>query len=131
MQLPKKGQIVSLKKVKELCIYFGLFELWDKIENDPPTKPFKSDGCSCWPDYWKNKNGKKVSLYEACLKHDLAYWSGYKGEVLSRFATDVLLMMDVVFETERPKLAITMFLGVRTGGVEWLPTRFKWGFGRT
>ena len=46
MILPKKGKIVPLDKIKELCIHFDLMPLWDKINNDPPPKPFKSDGCS-------------------------------------------------------------------------------------
>ena len=131
MQLPKKGEVVSLKKVKELCIYFNLFDLWDKIENDPPIKPFKSDGCSGgWPDVWKNTKGKKVSLYEACLKHDLSYWAGYIDEGMERFMADVRLMIDVALKTERPELALIMFLGVRVGGIDWIPTKFKWSFGR-
>ena len=130
MYLPKKGAIVSLEEIKELCIHFGLTSLWDKIANDPPSKPFRSDGCSSWPDKWKNDKGKKVNLYTECLKHDLQYWAGYKGEVITRFLADALLMVDVVIKTKRTKLALTMFLGVRVGGVSWLPTPFKWGFGR-
>ncbi len=131
MQLPKKGEVISLKKVKELCIYFDLFSLWDKIAEDPPIKPFKSDSCSGgFPDVWKNAKGKKVSIYEACLKHDLQYWVGYKKEPLARFAADVLLMMDVVSKTERTGLALVIFLGVRIGGIDWVPTKFKWSFGR-
>lgn len=131
MQLPKKGEIISLKKVKELCIYFELFDLWDKIENDPPIKPFKSDGCSGgWPDAWKNKNGRKVSIYEACLKHDMVYWCGREGEHLARFFADVDLMVDVVRKTGRIKLGVIMFSGIRTGGGSWTHLPFKWGFGR-
>ena len=130
MELPKKGQIVPLSQIQELCIHFDLLDLWDKISSDPPPKPFKSDGCSCWPDVWRDKKDKKVSLYSACLKHDLQYWSGRKGEDMLRFIADVRLMVDVAMITRRIKLAITMFLGVRTGGVNWVPSPFRWGFGR-
>lgn len=131
MILPKKGRIVPLSKIKELCIHFDLMPLWDKIENDPPEKPFKCDGCSGgWPDVWNDVNDKKVSLYEACFLHDLKYWSGHKGETMARFMADVELMIDVAKKTKRPKLALTMLLGVRVGGVGWLPLPFKWGFGR-
>lgn len=130
MYLPKKGAIVPLSKIKELCIYFDLISLWDKIRNDLPQKPFRSDGCSCWPDNWTNDKGKKVSLYAECLKHDLHYWAGYKGETMARFLADALLMIDVAYKTKKPELAIIMFLGVRTGGVSWIPSPFKWGFGR-
>jgi len=130
MELPKKGQIVSLKKIKELCWYFGLIPLWDKIKDDPPPKPFKSDGCSCWPDVWKDKKNKKVSLYEVCLKHDLSYWAGHKGESMARFLVDTRLMVDVAIKTGRIELAVIMFIGVRIGGISWLKTPFRWGFGR-
>lgn len=131
MKLPRKGEYVSLKKIKELCIYFDLMPLWDKIAENPPPKQFKSDGCSGgWPDVWRDKNGKKVSIYRECLKHDLHYWAGYKGEDIARFLADVELMVGVVLKTKRIQLGVTMFLGVWTGGVDWLPTKFKWGFGR-
>lgn len=130
MKLPKKGKIVSLAEIKKLCIHFELYELWDKIAEDPPPKPFKSDGCSCWPDNWKNANGKKVSIYEPCLLHDIAYWTGHKGETMARFLADAKLMVDVAMKTKRPKLAISMFLGVRTGGGSWTKMPFRWGFGR-
>lgn len=131
MKLPRKGEYVSLKKIEELCMYFELYTLWDKIIENPPPKPFKSDGCSGgWPDVWRNTKGKKVSIYEQCCIHDLWYWSGYKGEHLARFFADVDLMVGIVRKTGRIKLGLLTFSGVRTGGVSWLPTKFKWGFGR-
>ena len=130
MKLPKKGKIVPFSKIKELCIYFELYKLLDKIVENPPPKPFKSDGCSCWPDKWKDNKGKTVSIYRECLKHDLQYWAGYKGEDMARFIADATLMIDVAKKTKRPGLATTMFLGVRPGGASWIPSPFKWGFGR-
>lgn len=131
MKLPKKGEIVSLEKIKELCMYFELFSLWDKIESNPPPKPFKSDGCSGgFPDVWKNAKGRKVSLYEACLKHDIVYWCGREEEYLARFFADVDLMVDVVRKTGRIKLGLLMFAGVRAGGSGWTRMPFRWGFGR-
>lgn len=130
-ELPEKGKVVPFSKIKKLCIHFGLIGLLDKIVNDPPEKPFKCDGCSGgWPDVWNDVNDKKVSLYAECLKHDLNYWAGYKGESMARFLADVDLMVDVAMKTKRIELAITMFLGVRAGGVSWIPLPFKWGFGR-
>lgn len=130
MQLPKKGQTISLEEVKKLCVYFNSIYLLNKIENDPPQKPFKSDGCSCWPDIWKDKNGKKVNLYKECLKHDLQYWAGYVGEDIAKFLTDVELMIGVVLKTKRIYLGIIMFLGVTFGGSYKFNTPFKWSFGR-
>jgi hypothetical protein len=129
-ELPNKGEIVSLKEIRCICIHFGLTNLWNKIENDPPNVPFKSDGCSYWPDNWKSKCGKKVSLYEDCLKHDLHYWAGYPEEDIARFLADVELMFGVVIKTKRIGLGLLMFLGVRIGGSEKFKTSFRWGFGR-
>ena len=50
MILPEKNKEVSLPEIKEICVAYGLNELWAKIEKDPPKKPFKSDGCSMWFD---------------------------------------------------------------------------------
>lgn len=131
LRLPKKGEMVSLKEIEAICIHFDLMSLWDKIKNDPPQKPFKSDGCSCWLDNWKNKNGKKVSLYPICFIHDLYYWAGYPKEDVTRFIADVKLMGDVVVKTNKTWLGMLMFLGVRVGGGCWpFKTPFCWGFGR-
>ncbi len=66
MQLPAKGEEVPLAKIREICEDYGLEALWEKIEADPPPKPFKSDGCSMWFDTWEG-----VSLDPACFFHDL------------------------------------------------------------
>ena len=42
MKLPEKNKEVSLPEIKEVCVAYGLTELWAKIEKDPPKKPFKS-----------------------------------------------------------------------------------------
>lgn len=130
MKLPEKGVIVPLSEIKRICKEFKLFGLYRKIVNDPPEKPFKSDGCSYWPDRWKDKNGKMVCLYEDCLRHDLQYWAGYSGDSIGRFFADTILMAGVVKKTGRVGLGLLMFIGVRIGGVSWLPTKFKWSFGR-
>lgn len=117
IQLPEKGKEIPLAEVKKLCLELGLLELLKKIEHDPPKKLFKSDGCSYWPDRWKDNNGKKIDLYIACLKHDLDYWGGYPKEIMARFIADARLMIDVGIITKRTGLAVLMFLGVRIGGV--------------
>jgi hypothetical protein len=130
IQLPKKGEKISLQEVRVLCIHFNLTKLWVKIEADPPPHPFKSDGCSYWPDIWNDRSGKKANLYHECLIHDLHYWAGYKGEDFSRFIADVELMLNVVLKTGRIGLGIIMFLGVIIGGSSCFKTSFRWGFGR-
>jgi hypothetical protein len=129
-KLPKKDEIVLLKEIKEICVHFNLMSLWNKIENNIPQNPFKSDGCSCWPDCWKNRSGEKISLYQACFIHDLHYWAGYSGENIARFLADVQLMINVVLETEKIYLGVIMFLGVTIVGSDRFKTSFCWGFGR-
>lgn len=125
MKLPNKGEEVSLAKIKEICEHYELRDLWKKIEQDPPPKTFKSDGCSMWFDTWKG-----VDLYSACFLHDLKYWAGYDGEAVERLAADAELMIDVARLLNETTMAETMFLGVRIGGHEILKRSFSWGFGR-
>ena len=82
-----------------------------------PPHPFKSDGCSCWPD---------GDWLECCVKHDLLYWQGGTRE--ERKAAD-LALRKCITEKGHPIVGQVMFLGVRIGGVWWLPTPFRWGFG--
>lgn len=126
MDLPKKNEEVPIAKIKEICEFYGLLDLWAKIEKDPPAKPFKSDGCSMWLDSWKG-----ISLYPACFLHDLKYWAGYPGEDVERLAADAELMIDVARLLDSTKMAETMFHGVRVGGHELFKQPFSWGFGRT
>ena len=53
MMLPALGEEVALPRIKEICKFYGLHELWRKIERDPPPLPFKSDGCTGWFNEWK------------------------------------------------------------------------------
>jgi hypothetical protein len=126
MILPALGEEVPLARIREICAFYGLHELWRKIERDPPTRPFKSDGCTGWFDEWKG-----VSLYPAGFLHDLKYWAGYPGEDVERLVADAELMIDVARLLGSTTMAETMFHGVRVGGTEKLKTAFSWGFGRT
>lgn len=125
MDLPKKNEEVPTSKIKKICEFYGLLDLWSKIEKDPPPKPFKSDGCSVWFDSWKG-----ISLYPACFLHDLKYWAGYPGEDVERLVADAELMIDVARLLDSTKMAETMFHGVRVGGHEIFKQPFSWGFGR-
>ncbi len=82
-----------------------------------PPHTFESDGCSCWPD---------GDWLECCVKHDLVYWQGGTRE--ERKDADRELGQCVT-EKGHPIVGQVMFLGVRMGGVWWLPTPFRWGFG--
>ncbi len=125
MNLPEAGTEVTLEQIKEICAQFGMADLWEKIERDPPGVPFCSDGCSLWFDKWEG-----FDLYPACFKHDLKYWSGYPGEEVERLVADAELMIEVAQIMGSTQMAELMFAGVRVGGVEWVKASFSWGFGR-
>ena len=124
MILPKRGEEVPCEKIEEICKYFGLTDLWEKIDNNYPVKPFKNDGCSIWFDKWG-----EIDLYEACFKHDLKYWCGCPDEEAERLIADAELMIDVAL-AGAPRMAKIMFAGVQAGGHEALHRSFSWGFGR-
>jgi hypothetical protein len=85
---------------------------------DPlPPRTFESDGCSLWPD---------GNWLECCVQHDLSYWQGGTRE--ARKDAD-LQLRNCVSAKGHPIISRIMFLGVRIGGVWWLPTPFRWGFG--
>lgn len=83
---------------------------------------FKSDGCSLFPD------GKYL---DCCVAHDQTYLSG--GSWTMRWRADKKLFKCVWAKKgfEHKLIAPVMWLGVRAGGVHFLPTPFRWGFGRT
>ena len=124
-ELPPINTEVPLDRIREICTHYGLHALWRKIEKDPPTRPFKSDGCTGWFDDWRG-----VSLYPAGFLHDLKYWAGYPGEDVERLVADAELMMDVARLLKSTTMAETMFHGVRIGGNEQFKASFSWGFGR-
>jgi len=94
-------------------------EIYSNSNLTPPLPPkaFASDGCSCWPD---------SDWLECCVKHDLIYWKGGTRE--DRLEADLMLKRCVSQKTN-PILGTIMYYGVRLGGVWWLPTPFRWGFG--
>lgn len=89
------------------------------VETVPAT--FKSDGCSLFPD------GKYL---DCCVEHDKTYYVG--GNWKQRWRADKKLFKCVARKKgfEHKIIAPLMWLGVRIGGVSWLPTKFRWGFGR-
>lgn len=123
--LPAINAAVGLEEIAAICAHYELPALAAKIANDPPAKPFVSDGCTGWVNEW---NG--VSLYPACFLHDLKYWAGYPGEEVERLVADAELMVDVARLLGGTRMAEVMFNGVRIGGREGFRASFSWGFGR-
>ena len=81
----------------------------------PPE--YVSDHCSMFPD---------GDWGDCCVEHDKAYFFG--GTKQERSAADKKLYKCVKGKGHR-FIARIMWLGVRIGGVGFLPTPFRWGFG--
>ncbi|NKB76274.1 MAG: hypothetical protein GKR96_04345 [Gammaproteobacteria bacterium] len=84
--------------------------------NQPPKQCFM-DGCSLVPDF---------GFGDCCDTHDIVYWRG--GSPRMRQAADRELRQ-CIREKGNPLLSELYYLGVRVGGVSWLPTPWRWGFG--
>ena len=81
-----------------------------------PDYPFRSDGCSMWPD---------GDYLECCEAHDRLYWMG--GSLAEKRAADEQLRLCVAAKGHR-FVAWMMRFGVSFGG--WIPSpRFRWGYG--
>jgi len=81
-----------------------------------PDYIYTTDGCSRWPD---------GSWQECCIIHDIPYWCG--GSRQDRQEADDLLRQCV--NDKAPLMGNIMYPGVRIGGIPWLPTPWRWGYG--
>lgn len=84
----------------------------------PLPDDFVSDRCSLFPD---------GNYGDCCVEHDKAYFFG--GTKNERRAADDRLY-ECVKGKGRSFIAKIMWVGVRVGGVGFLPTPFRWGFGK-
>lgn len=84
---------------------------------EAPARPFKTDQCSMWVD---------GSWGRCCVDHDMDYWCG--GSYCERLASDARLAACVT--RKAGPMGPVMFLGVQAGGWDFLPTPFRWGYGR-
>jgi len=109
----------KMKKNRVLLILFLISQgaLADKI------MPFKSDGCSAFPDGTIDQNDL---WFKCCYQHDIAYWKG--GTYQQRMDADKELKQCVANVGE-PIIAQLMLAGVRVGGSPFFPTNFRWGYG--
>jgi len=87
-------------------------------------RPFKSDGCSLFPDRASLLGG---DWCECCFQHDLSYWRG--GSTVEREIADRTLKECVVSKTGNISLARLMYQGVRQGGSPYFYTWYRWGYG--
>lgn len=81
-----------------------------------PSRPFFTDSCTGWID---------GDLHECCVEHDIAYWCG--GSKRGRLDAD--RRFRACAEERSPAQSGLVYYGVRMGGVPWLPTSWRWGYG--
>jgi len=100
-----------------------------EAERDTPPRPAtddllpsgkRSDGCTLIPD---------GDFRDCCVAHDREYFHG--GSPKERRAADERLYMCIRKKEGIGHKFIAPFVwfGVRIGGVSFLPTPFRWGFG--
>ena len=87
-------------------------------------KPFKSDGCSLFPD---RMEAAGLDWNQCCEAHDILYWKG--GTKMERAKADSLFYECVLIQTGDARLARMMYDGVRLGGSPYFPTWYRWGYG--
>lgn len=82
---------------------------------------FKSDRCTFFPD---------GNYADCCVEHDKDYYFG--GSRKERRRSDKRLYKCVLSKRgwQNKIAAPVMWLGVRVGGLSFLPTPFRWGFGK-
>jgi len=87
-----------------------------------PTEPFRTDGCSMFPDGMFTGE----SWQSCCVEHDIAYWCGGTAEMREQ-ADDELKRC--VGERYHGWMGALMRPGVRAGGAPWIPAWWRWGYG--
>ena len=133
MGLPKIGDLITVKQALELCRYFGLDYLVERIEfNTDCYNDWKFDGCSGLPDevmgYFTDCNWEDIT-YKCCLPHDLCYGYGESGNEAERKHVDENFYNDLVTKANMKEWFASAFLSaVRIGGIEEFGLSFSWGF---
>ena len=82
---------------------------------------FKSDGCSKFPD---------GDYYDCCFDHDLAYFKGGSWKERRRADNKLYSCVAAKKGIKHKFIAPVMWLGVRAFGPAWIPTPYRWGFGK-
>lgn len=109
------------KRVAWLAAFFALLAA---CSQDSDLAPFKSDGCSLFPD---SSLITEQDWCSCCFEHDLIYWQGGTRE--QREVADTRLKECVFEKTRNSALANLMYEGVRFGGSPYFLNWYRWGYG--
>jgi hypothetical protein len=129
--LPPKGTVVGTDELIRICMAYNMWREARALREHPPPKSFASDGASGIPDTVPDPGNelRPVNLYGPAFLHDIPYYVG--GTAEDRFVADAMFACRAIrMSGASAVLAGILFRGVRCGGVEWLPTTWRWGFGR-
>ncbi len=100
-----------------VALMLGLASIAVADDSSTPPLPNPHDGCTLAPDF---------NFRHCCDVHDESYWRG--GTEGDRERAD-RAFRQCIHDAGRPILADVYYIGVRIGGVPWLPTHWRWGFG--
>lgn len=92
-------------------------------------RPFTTDGCSdCGLSklFWIFRQKLPEDMHALCVEHDKEYWKG--GTARERWLADIRFRYKIA-DLGFPKIATVYYYAVRVGGVPWLPTPWRWGYG--
>ena len=103
---------------------WGLLFLTAGCSSDDTLSPFRSDGCSLFPDA---SVITRTDWCSCCFEHDLAYWRG--GTEDERELADQRLAACVLERTGNEPFANLMLEGVRFGGSPYFYNWYRWGYG--
>jgi hypothetical protein len=81
-------------------------------------KKFSSDGCTFFSD---------DNIKDCCVAHDRGYWVG--GSANDRKKSDTDFQKCVYNKTQNKTLSHILYFSVRAGGVPYIKTPWRWGFG--
>lgn len=100
-------------------------EYLKKTNNPRPPFPFTHDGCSLYPDVIPGHDFR-----DACLHHDIAYWTG--GTAEERKRADILLREEISQSGFLgTPISYMMYFGVRVFGNSPVAALVdaEWGYG--
>lgn len=115
-----------MKKIILILLLLSVFSVvaLAQTKSDVLTKTipadFKSDGCSLFPD---------GDYRNCCVEHDKAYYFGGSRRERRRADNQLYKCVAATKGFQHKIIAPMMWVGVRVGGVSFLPTPFRWGFG--
>jgi len=129
MVLPKINDVITAQLAVELCDYYGLNYLSDRIQDNPENyKEWIFDGASMIDDAIFSDIFDLPNIVEISLKHDLKYAYGDHGNHEEKLIADLEFQIDLLRDGASTILSRLMFSSVDVFGYERLGTSFSWGF---